>query len=152
LIGNALTALDKASPSPHKVELALIATAMLTKNDPERAFNTLSAASRYSNSSASKVDPPTKPPFAFGLEAMIGEAHTRLGVFPESLAEVEVDSSLSTLGITDWFRANQIANDIREPALRLQLKLKFAEAVLANNPKPKVKAATTKPPTEEEIH
>jgi len=152
LIGNALTALDKASPSPHKVELALIATAMLTKNDPERAFDTLSAASRYANSSASKVDPATKPAVAFGLDAKIGEAHTKLGVFPESLGEVEIDSSLSTLGTTDWFRANQIANDIREPALRLQLKLKFAEAVLANNPKPKVKAATTKPPTEEEIH
>lgn len=152
LIGNALTALDKASPSPHKVELALIATAMLTKNDPERAFGTLSAASRYANSSASKVDPPTKPPFAFGLDAAIGEAHTRLGVFPESLGEVKIDPALSTLGTTDWFRAEQIANDIREPALRLQLKLQFAEAVLANKPKPKVKAAPAKPPTQQEIH
>jgi len=152
LIGNALIALDKASPSPHKVELALIATAMLTKSDPQRAFDTLSAASRYANSSASKVDPPTKPPVAFGLEATIGEAHTRLGVYPESLAEVKIDPALSTLGTSDWFRAEQIANDIREPALRLQLKLKFAEAVLASNPKPKVKAAPAKPPTEEEIH
>ena len=40
---------------------------------------------------------------------------------------------------TDWFRAEQIANDIREPALRLYLKLKFTEAVLAHNPKPKRK-------------
>ena len=142
LIGSALTALDKASPSPHKVELALIATAMLTRNDPERAFDTLSAASRYANSSASKVDPPTKPPFAFGLEATIGEAHARLGVYPESLGEVEIDPSLSTLGTTDWFRAEQIANDIREPALRLYLKLKFAEAVLANNPRPGRKDGT----------
>jgi hypothetical protein len=152
LIGNALTALDKASPSPHKVELALIATAMLTKNDPERAFATLSAASRYANSSASKVDPPTKPAVAFGLDATIGEAHTRLGVFPESLGEIEIPPSLSLLATTDWFRAEQIANDIREPALRLQLKLQFAEAVLNSNPKPKVKGATTKPPIKEEIH
>jgi hypothetical protein len=149
LIGNALTALDKASPSPHKVELALIATGMLTKSDPERAFDTLSAASRYANSSASKVDPPTKPPFAFGLEATIGEAHTRLGVYPESLGEVKIDPSLSTLGTTDWFRAEQIANDIREPALRLQLKLRFAEAVLASKPKPRSKDGT-KPPVNTE--
>ncbi len=89
LIGNALTALDKASPSPHKVELALIATAMLTKNDPERAFDTLSAASRYANSSPSKVDPPTKSPVAFGLDAKIGEAHTRLGASPKAWVKLK---------------------------------------------------------------
>ena len=90
LISNALKALDKASPSPHKVELALIATAMLAKNDPQRAFDTLSTASRYANSSVAKVDPPTKPPVAFGLEATIGEAHTKLGVYPESLGEYKL--------------------------------------------------------------
>lgn len=152
LIGNALTALEKASPSPRKVELALIATAMLTKDDPQRAFETMSAASRYANSSAAKVDPPTKPLVAFGLEATIGASHTRLGVSPESLSELEIDPLLSTLGITDWFRAEQIANDIREPALRLRLKLQFAEAVLASKPKPKVKGAPTTPPTRKEIH
>jgi hypothetical protein len=144
LISNALKALDKASPSPHKVELALIGTAMLAKDDPQRAFDTLSAASRYANSSASKVDPPAKPPVAFGLDAKIGEAHTKLGVFPESLGELEIDSSLSTLGTTDWFRAQSIADGFHEPALRLSLKLRFAEAVLAENPKP-VKKTAAKP-------
>ena len=151
LIGSALTALDKASPSPHKVELALIATAMLTKNDPERAFDALSAASRYANSSASKVDPPTKPPVAFGLEVAIGEAHTRLGVYPESLGEVKIDPSLSTLGVTDWFRANQIVDSIREPALRLRLKLQFADAVIASTPKPKGIDVTVKPTVKQEM-
>jgi hypothetical protein len=136
LISNALKALDKASPSPHKVELALIASGMLAKNDPERAFDTLLAASRYANSSASKVDPPAKPAVAFGLDTKIGEAHTKLGVLPESLGEVEIDSSLSVLGTTDWFRAQSIADDFHEPALRLSLKLRFAEAVLAENRKP----------------
>ncbi len=55
LISNALRALDKASPSPHKVELALIATAMLAKSDPQRAFETFSTAASYANSSPSKV-------------------------------------------------------------------------------------------------
>jgi hypothetical protein len=64
LMSNALKALDKASPSPHKVELALRATAMLARTDPERAFETLSTTS---------------------VEATIGEDHTTLGVFPESL-------------------------------------------------------------------
>src|SRR5258708_5045754 len=144
LISNALKALDKASPSPHKVELALIAGGMLAKNDPERAFDTLSAASRYANSSASKVDPPAKPPVAFGLDAKIGEAHTKLGVFPESLGELQIDPSLSVLGTTDWFRAQSIADGFHELALRLSLKLRFAEAVLAETPKP-VKKTVAKP-------
>lgn len=145
LISNALKALDKASPSPHKVELALRATAMLAKSDPQRAFDTFSTATRYANSSASKVDPPTKPPVAFGLEATIGEAHTRLGVFPESLGELEINPSLAALGVTDWFRADQIVGDIREASLRLQLKLQFAGAVLAQESKPTQKKAAPKP-------
>jgi hypothetical protein len=136
LMSNALESLDKASPSPHKVELALQATAMLTKQEPARAFDALSAASKYANSSPTRVDPATKPAVAFGLEATIGEAHTRLGIFPESLAELQIDSSMSTLGAADWFRANQIVDGIRDTALRLQLKLQFAGAVLGQ-PKPR---------------
>jgi hypothetical protein len=145
LISNALKAIDKASPSPQKVELALTATAMLAKNDPQRAFDTFAAASRYANSSPSKIDPPTKPAVAFGLEATIGEAHTKLGVFPESLGELRIEPSLSALGTTDWFRADQIVNDIREPSLRLQLKLQFAGAVLAQESKSRRKEAAPKP-------
>jgi hypothetical protein len=144
LISNALKALDEASPSPRKVELALIATAMLAKNDAQRAFDTLSAASKYANSSASKVDPPTKPAVAFGLDATIGESHTKLGVFPESLGELKIDPSLSVLATTDWFRADQIVSDIREPSLRLQLKLQFAAAVLAQDSNPKRRKAAPK--------
>jgi hypothetical protein len=136
LLSNGLQALDKASPSPHKVELALIATGMLAKSDPQRAFEALSDVSRYANSSATKVDPPAKPPVAFGLDAAIGETHTKLGVFPENLSDLQIDSSVSTLGTNDWFRANQIADSIREPALRLRMKLEFARALIAEGPKP----------------
>jgi hypothetical protein len=135
LVSNALKALDKASPSPEKVELALAATAMLAKGDSERAFNTFVAASKYANSSSSRLDSPAQPAFAFGLEAKIGQTKTRLGVFPEGLAEVKIDPALSLLATTDWFRADQIADDIREPSLRLQLKLQFAEAMLGRESK-----------------
>lgn len=146
LISNALKALDKASPSPQKVELALTATAMLAKNEPQRAFDTFTAASKYANSSPSKIDPPTKPAVAFGLDAAIGEAHTKLGVFPESLDELEVSQSLAILGTTDWFRAQGIADGFREPALRIQLKLQFAGAVLAQESKLIKKEAAPRPP------
>lgn len=144
LISNALKVLDTASPSPHKVELALSATAMLVKSDPQRAFDIFMASSRYANSSAAKVDPPTNPAVAFGLEARIGEAQATLGVVPDSLDELRLEPSLSSLGTTDWFRADQIVNDIREPSLRLQLKLQLAGAVLARESRLKSKE-TPKP-------
>jgi hypothetical protein len=140
LISNALQALDKASPSPHKVELALMASAVLAKNDPQRAFDTFVTASRYANSSPAKVDPPKKPAVAFGLEVKIAEAQTRLGIFPESLDELKIDPSLSALATTDWFRSDSIVNEIREPSLKIQLKLQFADAVLVEQSKSRKKA------------
>jgi hypothetical protein len=128
-ISKALKALDAASPSPYKTELALLATAMLVKDDSRRAFETLVAAAKYANSS--KDTSRNKPPFAFGLEAKIGETETRLGVVPLNLSEVRIDPTLAALATTDWFRADQIVRDIREPSLRLLLKLEFAGAVLA---------------------
>lgn len=144
LISNALRALDKASPSPHKAELALSATGMLAKSDPQRAFDTFATAAKYANSSASRIDP-AKPAVGFGIEATLGESHTRLGVFPESVSELEIDPSFAVLGTTDWFRADQIASDIREPSLRLQLKLQLAGAVLAKASKPNQKESAPKP-------
>lgn len=128
-ISKALKALDAASPSPYKTQLALLAAAMLVKDDSRRAFETLVAAAKYANSS--KDTSRTKPPFAFGLEAKIGEIETRLGVVPLNLSEVRIDPTLSGLATTDWFRADQIVRDIREPSLRLPLRLEFAGAVLA---------------------
>jgi len=135
LISNALKALDKDSPSPQKVELTLMAAAMLSESDKRRAFDTLSTAARYANSSEYKISPSSKSPFAFGLDASIGEAHTKLGVFPESLSELIIDSSLSALATTDWFQADSTVNEFREPSLRLRLKLQFAGAVLAKESK-----------------
>lgn len=142
LISNALKALDKASPSPHKVQLALMASAMLAKNDRQRAFETFATASRYANSSPSNVDPPKKPAVAFGLEVKIAEAQTRLGIFPESMSELKIDPSLSVLATADWFRADSIVNDIRDTALKIQLKLQFADAVLVEQSKLRKKASS----------
>lgn len=128
-ITKAQKALDAASPSPYKTELALLAAALLVKDDSRRAFETLVTAAKYANSS--KDASRTKPPFAFGLEAKIGEVETRLGAVPLNLSEVRIDPTLAALAATDWFRADQIVRDIREPSLRLPLRLEFAAAVLA---------------------
>jgi hypothetical protein len=128
-ITKALKALDHASPSPYKVELALLATAMLVKADSRRAFETFSTAAKYANASKSK-EPSEKPPVAFGLETRIGDRGTRLGVVPPSLSEVKIDSRMSALAVEDWFGADQVTRGIQDPSLRLRLRLLFAEAVL----------------------
>ncbi|HJP92915.1 MAG TPA: hypothetical protein VJ875_13235 [Pyrinomonadaceae bacterium] len=143
-ITKALKALDAASPSPYKAELALLATSMLAKQDSRRAFETLSVAARYANLSEPKVSSKTKAPVAFGLDAKIGEAHTRLGVVPSSLSEIRIVPTLSSLAASDWFRADQIVNSVREPSLRLRLKLQFAGAVLAEELKSKKGQAVRK--------
>ena len=143
-ISKALKALDAASQSPHKAELALLATAMLVKDDSRRAFETLSVAVKYANSSESKDSARTKPPFAFGLETAIGEMQTRLGVIPLRLSEIRIAPTLSGLATTDWFRADQIVSNVREPSLRLRLKLQFAGAVLAKELKSKKNQASPK--------
>ena len=136
-VTKALKALDAAPPSLFKAELALRAAAILVKDDSRRAFETLSAAVRYANSAESKDSARTKPPFAFGLETAIGEMQTRLGAVPLSLGEVKIDPTLSGLAASDWFRADQIVSSVREPSLRLLLKLQFAGAVLAKELKSK---------------
>lgn len=130
-ITKALKALDAASPNSYKAELALLAAALLVKDDSRRAFETLSAAVKYANSSEPKGAARTKPAFAFGLETAIGEMQTRLGVVPQSLSEIRIDPSLAVVAPTDWFRADQIVSNVREPSLRLLLRLQFAGAVLA---------------------
>ena len=112
-----------------------MAAAMLSESDKRRAFDTLSTAARYANSSEYKIRSPSKPAYAFGLDAAIGESHTKLGVFPDSLSELKIDSSLLALATTDWFQADSIVNEFREPSLRLRLKLQFAGAVLAKESK-----------------
>lgn len=143
-ITKALKALDASSPTPYKAELAFVATAMLVKDDSRRAFETLSAAVKYANSSEPKGSARIKPPVGFGLEAKIGEIETRLGVVPQNLSEIRIDPTLSGLAISDWFRADQVVNTVREPSLRLLLKLHLAGAVLAKELKSKPSKATPK--------
>jgi hypothetical protein len=143
-ITKALKALDASSPTPYKAELALLATTMLVKDDSRRAFETLSAAVKYANSSEPKDPARTNPPVGFGLEARIGESRTRLGVVPASLSEIRIEPSLSGLALTDWFRADQIVSNVREPSLRLLLRLQFAGAVLAKELKSKKSQAVPK--------
>ncbi|MDT5062421.1 MAG: hypothetical protein QOH63_2880 [Acidobacteriota bacterium] len=143
LIRDALKTLDGASSSARKVELALLAVAMLAKDDPLRALEMLSVAARYANSKLSKVEIPNEDiVHAINVDVSIGNMSTILSRAPESLTEIEIAPSLSLLGEAKyWFQSQQIADDFHETELRLLLKLKFAGSILAHNLKQKKDAA-----------
>jgi hypothetical protein len=146
LTSAALKALDSASPGPLKVDLALRAAAILARDEPQRAFEALSAAAKYANSAPSKSDELPNSGRGLRLEATVGNMRILLANGPESLAGIELDNSLSLLALSDWFRSQYVANDFREPTLRPSLKLQFAGTVLDQALKQK-KTATAKQPS-----
>lgn len=146
-VSSALKVLDAASPSPAKVDLALTAAAMLAKDNPQRAIDVLLVAAKYATSSVAKApESNNSPARGLKIEAKIGNMSTILATWPETLSEIKIDSSLAALGTTDWFLADNIASAFPEPALRLRMKLLFAEGVLAKESKA-TKATAQKPTT-----
>lgn len=132
LTSNALKALDTASPSPARVELALNAVTLLAKDEPQRAFEALSTAAKYENSSPAKKEADSLDlGRAVQMDATIGKITRKLANGAESLSEVEIDPAVAVLASVDWFRSQYLANEFREPSLRLSLKLRFVEGILA---------------------
>lgn len=131
LTGDAIKALDAASASPAKVALALMGAALLAEDTPQRSFDLLSTAAKYSNSSKDSSEN-SDVASAIGLTASIGNLSLILAREPKSLAEVKIDPRLASLAKTDWFRSQQVANSFADQGLRLRLKLQFAGRVLAS--------------------
>jgi hypothetical protein len=131
LTGDAIKALDAASASPAKVALALMGAALLAEDTPQRSFDLLSTAAKYSNSSKDSFEN-SDVASAIGLTASIGNLSLILAREPKSLAEVKIDPRLASLAKTDWFRSQQVANSFVNRGLRLRLKLQFAGRVLAS--------------------
>lgn len=128
---DAIKALDAVSTSPAKVGLALMAAALLAEDTPSRSFELLSSAVKYSNSSKDSSEA-TDVASAIGLTASIGNLSLTLAREPGSLADVRIDPRLGSLGKTDWFRSQEVANSFTDQTLRLRLKLQFAAGVLAS--------------------
>jgi hypothetical protein len=131
LTGDAIKALDAASASPAIVALALMGAALLAEDTPQRSFDLLSTAAKYSNSSKDSAEN-SDVASAIGLTASIGNLSLILAREPKSLAEVKIDPRLASLAKTDWFRSQQVANSFADQGLRLRLKLQFAGRVLAS--------------------
>ena len=128
---DAMKALDAVSASRAKVGLALMGAALLAEDTPQRAFELLSAAAKYSNASKDSSEN-TDVASAIGLTASIGNLSVILAREPKSLADVKIDPRLAQLAKTDWFRSQEVANSFTDPTLRLRLKLQFAAGVLGS--------------------
>ena len=129
---DAIKALDAASASPAKVALALMGAALLAEDTPQRSFELLSSAAKYSNSSKDSSEN-TDVASAIGLIASIGNLSVILAREPKSLGDVKIDPRLASLAKTDWFRSQQVANSFTDQTLRLRLKLQFAAGILASS-------------------
>jgi hypothetical protein len=127
---DAIKALDAVSASPAKVGLALMGAALLAEDAPQRAFELLSSAAKYSNASKDSSEN-TDVASAIGLTASIGNLRLILAREPKSGADVKIDPRLAQLAKTDWFRSQEVANSFTDPTLRLRLKLQFAAGILA---------------------
>lgn len=127
---DAIKALDAMSASPAKVALALMGAALLAQDTPQRSFELLASAAKYSNSSKDSSEN-ADVASAIGLTASVGNLSLILAREPRSLTDVKIDPRLGPLAKSDWFRSQQVANSFTDQALRLRLKLQFAAAVLA---------------------
>lgn len=134
-LSDALKALETMSPSPAKVALTLMATALMAEDNPQRSFETLATAAKYAKSSKDFVEQQAGLVNAMRLEASIGKLSLIPGSEPKSLAEVRIDPRVALLARSDWFRAQYLANSFPESALRLMLKLQFAGSVLSDSAK-----------------
>jgi hypothetical protein len=132
LTSDAIKALDAASASPAKVALALMGAALLAEDTPQRSFDLLSSAAKYSNSSKDSAEN-SDVASAIGVTASIGNLSLILAREPRSLAEVKIDPRLASLAKADWFRSQQIVNSFADQTLRLRLQLQFAGGVLASS-------------------
>jgi hypothetical protein len=139
LIRSAIKTLDSASPSMRKIELALLAAAIIAKDDPLRAFEMLSGAARYANSKLYKVEIPNDDIVsAIRADVSVGSMSTILNREPGSLIEIEIPPSLALLGESKyWFQSQPIVDEFHEAELRLPLKLELSGALLATTSKQK---------------
>lgn len=132
LISDAMEMIDAASASPAKVALALMASALLVEDSPERSFEILAAAAKYSNSAKALPEKQNDAASALGLRTSIGNLSMVIAREPKSLAEVKIDPRVGLLAKKDWFRSQQLADNLADPTLRLALKLQFAGGVLSH--------------------
>jgi hypothetical protein len=146
LINNGMKAVDTASPTPRRVELAFMGAGMMVSREPERAFELLSTCAKYANSISSGLEGMSNEiSKTIHYESSIGNLRAMLTRDPQGLNEIEIDNSFAVLGRSDWFRSQQLTDQFNDLALRLKLKLLFAGAVISAKPKPDVEGKHLSP-------
>ncbi len=145
LVNAAMKSLDSAPPTPRRVEIALIAVAVTSKTDPNRAIEILSLVPKYANAVENKDDSSRNTLSAISYEVSIGELKIKPSQLPAELSDIAFDPSIRLLAKRDWFGLKAIANSVKDPVLSLSFKLELAKGVLKDPGKPSQTATSQRP-------
>ena len=145
-INAAMKALDVSSATPRRVEIALLGAAVTSKQDPIRSIEIVSTITKYAN--AVEEFSERKSNSASGVldEISIGTLKIMPARPPVELSDIQFDPAIRLLAKRDWFGLQKIVDGIKDPVLRLSLKLELAKGTLldsANRATPTVTSLPT---------
>lgn len=129
-VNTAIRTLDVSPATPRKVEVALLAAAVTSQQDPTRSFEIVSLVPKYANAIEESTD--SKRNRFSGLldEVSIGTLKIQPSSPPNDLSEIQFDPAIRHLAKRDWFGLQKIADGIEDKVLRLSFKLALAKGTL----------------------
>jgi hypothetical protein len=135
LFREALSALDKSSPSARKTELGFYIAGLLSNLDQLRAFDAASLAVRSANQIGEEPETELATPGDEYLKLLyihIGDLRFSPGEMAKSVSIITVPPNVGQLGLKDWLAASQIGQAIQQRILRLRYQLAICTGVLSS--------------------
>jgi len=133
LVNGALKSLDRSTLTPRTVEVALLGAALTSGQDPDRSIEILGSAAKYANSVEDSPESNSNIASAVIFEISIGSIKILPARPPARLSDLHVNPAIGTLSKRDWFGLQKVASTIKDPLLRLSLKLELAKGVIQEN-------------------
>jgi hypothetical protein len=132
-VNAAMKALEVSPATPRKVEIALLGVAVTSQQDPSRSFEIVSLVPKYANAIEESTEPKRDRYSGLLDEVSIGTLKIRPSSPPDELSDVRFDPAIRLLAKRDWFGVQKVADSIKDPALRLSLKLELAKGPLLDS-------------------
>jgi hypothetical protein len=130
LVNNAIKSLETDASTPRTVEIAFLAAGLRSKEDPARALEILSLATKFANVASQLPQPNTGLASAIIYEVSIGTLKIRPARPPTALTDIHIDPGIRLLAKKDWFALQKIASNLKDPALRVAFKLELAKGIV----------------------
>jgi hypothetical protein len=129
-VNAAMKTLDVSPATPRKVEIALLAAAVTSQQDPTRSFEIVSLVPKYANAFEESTESKRDPNSGLLDEVSIGTLKIRPSSPPDDLSDIQFDPAIRLLAKRDWFGLQKIADSIKDPSFRLSFKLELAKGTL----------------------